>query len=49
VGVGDRLGYQVAIGTNASIQPNLQYVFNPSGTGAVPDAFVLGVQMTLLF
>jgi porin len=43
------LGYQVAIGTNASIQPNLQYVFNPSGTGAVPDAFVLGVQMTLLF
>ena len=43
------LGYQVAIGTNATLQPNLQWVFNPSGTGEVPDAWVVGLQMTLLF
>ena len=43
------LGYQFALGDNVSIQPNLQVVFNPSGTGSVPDALVLGMQMSFLF
>jgi porin len=43
------LGYQFAFGDNVTLQPNLQMVFNPSGTGSVPDALVLGVQMSLLF
>ena len=43
------LGYQFALGDNITIQPNLQVVFNPSGTGSVPDALVLGMQMSLLF
>lgn len=43
------LGYQVALGDNVTLQPNLQWVFNPSGTGSVPDALVLGMQMSFLF
>ena len=43
------LGYQFALGDNITVQPNLQMVFNPSGTGSVPDAFVLGMQMSFLF
>ncbi len=43
------LGYQFALGDNITIQPNLQVVFNPSATGSVPDALVLGMQMSLLF
>jgi carbohydrate-selective porin OprB len=44
-----QLGYQVAFGDNVTLQPNLQWVFNPSGTGSVPDALVLGMQMSFLF
>ncbi len=43
------LGYQFAFGDNVTLQPNLQMVFNPSGTGSVPDALVLGMQMSVLF
>ena len=43
------LGYQVMLGNNASIQPNLQYVFNPMGQGKVDDALVLGLQMSITF
>ena len=43
------LGYQFAFGDNITLQPNLQVVFNPSGIGSVPDALVLGMQMSLLF
>ena len=43
------LGYQFALGDNITIQPNLQVVFNPSATGSVPDALVLGMQMSFLF
>ena len=43
------LGYQFAFGENISLQPNLQMVFNPLGIGSVPDALVLGMQMSLLF
>ena len=41
------LGYQVMLGGNASVQPNVQYVFNPMGQGKVDDALVLGLQMSI--
>ena len=43
------LGYQIALGDNASIQPNLQFILNPDGTSEVPDSIAIGVQMTVLF
>ena len=43
------LGYQFMLGSNVSIQPGLQYIFNPMGTGEVDDPFVLGVQMSFSF
>ena len=43
------LGYQVMLGDNASVQPNVQYVFNPMGQGKVDDALVLGLQMSITF
>jgi carbohydrate-selective porin OprB len=39
----------VMLGNSASIQPNLQYVFNPMGQGKVDDALVLGLQMNITF
>lgn len=44
-----KLGNQVMLGKSASIQPNLQYVFNPMGQGKVDDALVLGLQMNITF
>jgi len=41
------LGYQVNLGGNASIQPSVQYVFNPMGQGKVDDPLVLGLQVSL--
>jgi carbohydrate-selective porin OprB len=43
------MGYQVALGDNVTLQPNFQWVFNPSGTGSVLDALVLGMQMSFFF
>jgi porin len=31
------------------VQPDLQYVFRPSGTGRIPDALVLGAQVAVNF
>ena len=41
------LGYQVSLGGNASVQPSVQYIFNPMGTGQVDDPLVLGLQVSL--
>ena len=43
------LGYQFALGDNVTLQQNIKLVFNPSGIDSVPDALVLGMQMSLLF
>ncbi len=32
-----------------SIQPDLQYIIRPGGTGNIPDAIVLGGQIVLEF
>ena len=42
------LGYQFQLGSNVSVQPNLQYVFNPMGRGRVEDPLVMGLQLSLL-
>jgi len=31
------------------IQPDLQYVIDPGGTGDIPDAVVIGAQMGVTF
>ena len=41
------LGYQVSLGGNSSIQPSVQYIFNPMGQGKVDDPLVLGLQVSL--
>ena len=44
-----RIAIAAALGDKVTLQPNLHVVFNPSDTGSVPDALVLGMQMSLLF
>ncbi len=43
------LGYRVQATDFAYIQPDLQYIVRPGGTGHVPDALVLGLQLGLTF
>jgi carbohydrate-selective porin OprB len=31
------------------VQPNLQWIINPGGTGNIPNALVLGAQMSVSF
>ena len=44
-----QIALPAALGGNASVQPNVQYVFNPMGQGKVDDALVLGLQMSITF
>jgi len=41
--------YRVNISQFAYIQPDLQWVINPGGTGDIPNALVLGAQMGVTF
>lgn len=43
------LGYRVNLSKFAYVQPDLQYVINPGGSGTVPNALVLGAQMSVVF
>jgi len=43
------LNYKIAMRRWFSISPDLQYVIRPSGSSAVGNAFVLGVQMNVVF
>ena len=43
------LGYQFMLGSNVSIQPGVQYIFNPMGKGDVDDPLLLGLQMSFSF
>ncbi len=42
-------GYRVNLTKFAYIQPDLQWVINPGGTGRIPNALVLGAQMSVTF
>lgn len=39
--------YAVALAPWLTLQPDMQYIFKPGGTGDIPNAFVLGIQISL--
>jgi porin len=41
--------YKIQISRFAFVQPNVQWVINPGGTGNIPNALVLGAQMGVTF
>jgi porin len=44
------LTYRLALRKGAVyIQPDLQYVFRPGGTGRIQDALVIGAQVAINF
>ena len=43
------LGYRVNMTKFAYIQPDMQWIVNPGGTGNIPNALVLGAQMGVVF
>jgi porin len=43
------LSYIIEIGQWLHIQPDLQYIVKPGGTGNIPDALVLGTQVAVNF
>jgi porin len=42
-------GYRVQLNRFFYVQPDLQYIIRPGGTGNIPDAFVLGAQIGVSF
>ena len=42
-------GYRIQVTKFAYIQPNVQWIINPGGTGNIPNALVLGAQMNVTF
>ena len=43
------LGYRVTLTKFAYVQPNLQWIIRPAGTGTIPNALVLGAEMGVVF
>lgn len=43
------LGHRFQLTPSASIQPSVQYIHNPGGTGDIDDAVVLGAWLGLKF
>jgi porin len=41
--------YQWTCNDHFSVQPDLQYIWNPGGVGTIPNAFVGGVRFTVSF
>jgi porin len=39
--------YEMALVPWLTLQPDMQYIFKPGGTGDIPNAFVLGIQISL--
>jgi porin len=42
-------GYRFQFNKFAYVQPNLQWIINPGGTGNIPNALVLGAQVSVTF
>ena len=42
-------GYRICLTPTAYIQPDIQWIVNPGGTGTIPNALVIGAQMGLSF
>jgi len=43
------LTHLFVVGEHLAIQPDLQYIVGPGGSGRIPDAFVAGLRLTLSF
>ena len=43
------LAYQYEVTPHLIVQPDMQYIVRPSGTGRIPDAFVIGAQVAINF
>jgi porin len=43
------LTWRLPLGKHAAVQPDLQYVQNPSGDPQIPDAWVVGLRLELFF
>ena len=41
------LTYQIELAPHLIVQPDMQYIIQPGGTGHIPDALVLGVQFVV--
>jgi porin len=39
--------YQCELAPHLIVQPDVQYIIQPGGTGRIPDALVLGVQVAV--
>jgi porin len=42
-------GYRIQFNRFLYAQPNIQYIVQPGGTGSIPDAFVVGLQIGVTF
>lgn len=42
-------GYRVQLNSFMYVQPDIQYIVQPGGTGTIPNAFVLGAQIGINF
>jgi len=40
-------GYIITVAPWLHVQPDFQYIIRPSGTGNIPDAFVVGAQIAV--
>ena len=43
------LGHRFQITPSSYIQPDIQYIVNPGGTGDISDAVVIGAQFGVTF
>ncbi len=43
------LTHLFVVGEHLAIQPDMQYIVDPGGSGRIPDAFVAGLRLTLSF
>jgi porin len=42
-------GYRINLTKFAYVQPDVQWIINPGGTGTIPNALVLGAQIGVTF
>jgi porin len=43
------LNYKIMLGRGIAFQPDVQYIMTPAGTGEIPNAWLLGAQVTVDF
>ncbi|WP_462319919.1 carbohydrate porin [Halochromatium sp.] len=43
------LNYKIALGRGITLQPDMQYIIDPAGTGEIDDALLIGAQITIDF